>query len=214
MKIFTQTEPFRDINALLDEPVTEDFDLIRCGKDLAVNVCSVGFDARIGTDVAKYKKIPFVKGFGAYALSAVVNTVKRVKEHYIVTVNGEVIDGSETLILAANGRYYGGGFHPVPDADPQDGKLDVLLVKGVSRGKVLEVIGKYKDGRYADFPDLIRHLRADRLSIQCDDVTPVNLDGELRLRKNVDIEVAEEKLRFFHPACVSVSEEDCVKIGG
>ncbi len=214
VKIFTQTEPFRDINALLDEPVTEDFDLIRCGKDLAVNVCSVGFDARIGTDVAKYKKLPFVKGFGAYALSAVVNTVKRVKEHYIVRINGEVIDGSETLILAANGRYYGGGFHPVPDADPQDGKLDVLLVKGVSRGKVLEVIGKYKDGRYADFPDLIRHLRADRLSIQCDDVTPVNLDGELRLRKNVDIEVAEEKLRFFHPACVSVSEEDCVKIGG
>ena len=48
----------------------------------------------------------------------------------------------------------------------------------------------------------------------CDDVTPVNLDGELRLRKNVDIEVAEEKLRFFHPACVSVSEEECVKIGG
>ena len=48
VKIFTQTEPFRDINALLDEPVTEDFDLIRCGKDLAVNVCSVGFDARIG----------------------------------------------------------------------------------------------------------------------------------------------------------------------
>ena len=45
-------------------------------------------------------------------------------------------------------------------------------------------------------------------------MTPVNLDGELRLRKNVDIEVAEEKLRFFHPACVSVSEEECVKIGG
>ena len=204
---------FSDPEHLWDGPEFP-LDLIDCNGHLALNVCSVGFDARIGTDVAKYKKIPFVKGFGAYALSAVVNTVKRVKEHYIVTVNGEVIDGSETLILAANGRYYGGGFHPVPDADPQDGKLDVLLVKGVSRGKVLEVIGKYKDGRYADFPDLIRHLRADRLSIQCDDVTPVNLDGELRLRKNVDIEVAEEKLRFFHPACVSVSEEDCVKIGG
>jgi len=197
-RLFSEPEAFRDLDRLLDAEET-DFDLIRCNDDYSLNICSVGLDARIGTDVANYKRLPLLSGFRAYAASSVVNTIRGVSEHYVVEVDGERIDGKQTLICACNGRYYGGGFNPVPDADPSDGKLEVLLVRDVSRLKVLTVIGKYKNGLYANYPDLIRHFTTDRVKIICDKPTPINLDGELRTAEVVDIRIAQEKIRFFYP---------------
>ena len=190
--------PFFDLERLLDAQQAS-FDMIRCNEDLALNICSVGLDARIGTDVASYKRLPFLQGFRAYAVSTVVNVIRGISEHYVIEVNGETIDADQTMICACNGRFYGGGFNPVPTADPADGVLDVLLVKKVSRLKVAQVVGKYKAGKYAEFPDLIRHIRTDHIRISCDKPTAINLDGELRLSDTVDIRVAEEKLRFFYP---------------
>lgn len=198
VKLFNDPKAFYDLERLLDaEEAT--FDLIRCNDDFAMNICSVGLDARIGTDVSSYKRIPLLQGFRAYAASTVINVIKGVSEHYVVEINGEVIDGKQTLVCVCNGRYYGGGFNPVPDADPCDGLLDVLLIKGVSRLKVAAVIGKFKDGRYKELSNLIRHFRTERIRILCDKLTPVNLDGELRMAQDVTMSIAEEKLRFFYP---------------
>ena len=197
-RVFDHPDAFRDLERLLDaEEVT--FDLIRCYDDYSLNICSVGFDARIGTDVANYKRLPLLSGFRAYAASVVVNTLRGVKEHYVVEIDGERIDDEFTLICACNGRYYGGGFNPVPDADPTDGKLEVLLVKGVSRLQVAKVVGIYKDGRYAELPHLVRRFTTDRVKIYCDKPSPLNLDGELRMSDVADIRLAEEKIRFFYP---------------
>lgn len=198
VKLFNDPKAFFDLERLLDaEEAT--FDLIRCNDDIAMNICSVGLDARIGTDVSSYKRLPLLQGFRAYAASTVINVIKGISEHYVVEINGEVIDGKQTLVCVCNGRYYGGGFNPVPDADPADGLLDVLLIKKVSRLKVAAVIGKFKNGRYKELPQLIRHFRTDRIRIFCDKPTPVNLDGELRMAQEVTMSVAEKKLRFFYP---------------
>ena len=197
-RVFDQPGAFRDLERLLDaEEVT--FDLIRCNEDYSLNICSVGFDARIGTDVASYKRLPLLNGFRAYAASALVNTIRGVKEHYVVEINGERIDDEFTLICACNGRYYGGGFNPVPEADPADGMLEVLLVKGVSRLQVAKLIGAYKNGKYAQLPKWVRHIATDRVNIVCDKPSPLNLDGELRMAEVADIRLAEEKIRFFYP---------------
>lgn len=197
-RIFSEPDAFRDLERLLDCEETC-FDLIRCNEDYSLNICSIGFDARIGTDVANYKRIPLLSGFRAYAASAVINTIRGVSEHYIVDIDGERIDGKFTLICACNGRFYGGGFNPVPEADPADGKLEVLLVKDVSRLMVAKLIGTYKAGNYKALPKYIRHIATDRLKIICDAPTPVNLDGELRMAQTVDIRIAKEKIRFFYP---------------
>ena len=198
VKIFSEPAAFFDLERLLDaEEAT--FDLIRCNDDIALNICSVGLDARIGTDVANYKRLPLLHGFRAYAASTVVNVVRGISEHYVIEVNGRVIDGHKTMICVCNGRFYGGGFNPVPEADPADGLLDVLVVEKVSRLQVPGVIGKYKSGQYKKLPHLVEHLRTDKLTIRCDQETPINLDGELRLAKTVEFSLAEEKLRFFYP---------------
>ena len=206
VRIFSETEPFRDLERLLDSEEAS-FDLMRCNGDISLNICSVGLDARIGTDVANYKRLPLLQGFRAYAVSTVVNTIRGVAEHYRVEIDGVTYDADQTLICACNGRFYGGGFNPVPEADPADGKMEVLLIKKVSRLKVAKVIGKYKNGRYKELPDIIRRFSTDRLVIHCDGPTPINLDGELRTGETVEISIAKEKIRFFYPKGLTWSKK-------
>ena len=201
VRMFSDTAPFRDLEQLLDaREIT--LDLVRCNNDYSLNICSVGLDARIGTEVAFYKRLPFVSGHTAYFVSTLRNVIRGISEHYVVEINGQRIDAHQTLICVANGRYYGGGFNPVPEADPTNGVLDVLLVKKVSRLKVAEVVGKYKAGLYRQFPDIVRHFRTDKVRILCDGPTAVNLDGELRRATTVEFALAEEKIRFFYPKTV------------
>ncbi len=203
VKLFSDPQAFFDIDRLLDAQETT-FDLIKCNDDYSLNICSVGLDARIGTDVANYKRIPLLSGFRAYAVSTLVNVIRGISEHYVVDINGETVDDRQTLICVCNGRFYGGGFYPVPEADPSDGLLDVLLVKKVSRLQVAQVIGKYKAGKYRELPHLVRHIRTKQLTIRCDGPTAINLDGELRRSDVVNIRVADEKIRFFYPKDIHI----------
>ena len=198
VKIFDQPESFYDLEWLLDCEESA-FDIVRCNDRLSLNICSVGLDARIGTDVSNYKRIPLLSGFRAYAVSTVINLFRGISEHYVVEVDGETIDAEQTFVCVCNGRFYGGGFNPVPEADPADGKLDVLLVKKVTLLQVPSLIGKYKNGRYKELGQVVKHYLTDRITIHCDKPTPVNLDGELMTAKDVDIRITGEKLRFFYP---------------
>ena len=198
VKIFDEPQAFFNLERLLDCEEAQ-FDLVRCNDGYSLNICSVGLDARVGTDVSNYKRIPLLSGFRAYALSTVINLFRGISEHYVVELNGEVFDGEQTFVCVCNGRFYGGGFNPVPEADPADGKLDVLLVKKVSLLQVPGLIGKYKNGRYKELPGVVRHFTTDRITIRCDGPTPVNLDGEMLTAETVDIRIAEEKIRFFYP---------------
>ena len=197
-RVFSEPEAFRDLERLLDVEEAA-FDLIRCNDDYSLNICSVGLDARIGTDVANYKRMPLLSGFRAYVASTVINVFKGISEHYVIEIDGERIDGKKTFVCICNGRYYGGGFNPVPEADPADGKLDVLVVEAVSILQVPQVIGKYKNGQYKKLHKIVRHFSVDKMKIICDKPTPINLDGELRVATELDIRLAEEKLRFFYP---------------
>ncbi len=198
VRLFSEPRAFRSLERLLD-PEEAVLDMIRCNGRLALNICSVGLDARIGTDVASYKRLPLLHGFRAYAASAVVNVARGVSQHLRVDIDETRLDEEMTMVCVCNGRYYGGGFCPVPTADPTDGVLEVLTVKKVTRLQVPGLIGKYKAGRYRELPEFIRHYRTKELTITADGPTAVNLDGELMKAEKIHIALAEEKLRFFYP---------------
>ena len=211
VKIFDDPQAFFSLERLLEaEEAT--FDLIDCNGDISLNICSVGLDARIGTDVSRYKRLPLLHGFRAYAASTLVNVIKGVAEHYVVEIDGERIDSKMTMICVCNGRFYGGGFNPVPEADPTDGVLDVLLVRKVSRLQVAGVVGKYKAGLYQQLPKLIRHFRTKQVTIHCDKPTPINLDGELRTAQTVRMGISDKKLRFFYPKGLVLCKKEAAKI--
>ena len=205
IKIFDDPGAFFHLDRLLEADEAR-FDLIDCNGNLCLNICSVGLDARIGLDVAQYKRIPWLQGFRAYALSTAINVCKGVSRHYVIKIDGQTIDADQTLLCACNGRFYGGGFNPVPDADPTDGLLDVLLVKKVSRLQVAKVISKYKNGQYRKLTKLIRHFKTRSLHVRCDVPTPIQLDGELCTGESFAIRIADQKLRFFYPKSLTWSK--------
>lgn len=179
---------------------TQPVDVIRVNDRYALNICSVGFDARIGTAIDAYRRHPMLSGPRAYHASVAVNLVKGVsKPLRVETREGLVVDGRLTLVCVCNGSWYGGSYHPMPGADIQDGLLDVLIVKHVSRLTVARVISAYQKGKFADYPQLITHCRTQAMKLTMPQEEPVNLDGELLTCREVEIELLPGALKFFAP---------------
>lgn len=201
IKLFSDGgESFSDIDLLLRDSEEARFDAIRCNDMVGANICSVGIDARVGTEMAKYKRLPLVTGSMAYYISTLVNVIKGITEHYVVEVNGRVIDQKFTLICIANGRCYGSSFRAVPEAEPDDGILDVLMVNPVSRFQVAGIIGKYADGKYRQLGDLVDHVQCTEITITADKEIVVNVDGEALRAKKVHMTIMPKSLRVFFPA--------------
>ena len=208
IKMFSETAPFFDLERLLDCDEAQ-FDLIRCNETHSVNILSMGLDARIGMEMARYKKLPLLSGHGAYLASTLVNLIKGISQHFVITLDdGTRLDDKFTLICACNGRWYGGGFNPVPDAEPDDGLLEVLVVKKVSILTASRVIGKYKAGQYRQLPELISHHRCKSLTIACDKPSVVNVDGEAVFTGEAKITVRPRALRFFYPRGLTYRHEN------
>ena len=212
IKIFSDPAAFRDLERLV-EGEEASFDLIRCHDgSYGLNICSMGFDARVGTDMGKYKHLPLISGSGAYMLSVVANLIKGVHEHYVVDIDGQVFDARQTLICIASGRWYGGGFNPVPEAEPDDGTLDVLLIKKISRLTVAKVVGIYKAGRYKELAKLVRHYSCKKVTVRCDKESVINLDGELLRAKDATFEVVPKGIRFFYPKGLTYAAKETAAV--
>ena len=190
---------FRDLAALIDGEVRK-FDVIDCNGRSSINICSVGLDARIGTDVHKYTSIPVLGGSTAYVTSTVVNLFKGIREPLRVVCDGKLYYGDMTIICACNGSFYGGGFNPVPEARPDSGKLEFLIIKGVSRFTFVRLVGAYAKGLYADYPQYITHVSGDCIEIESEKEIVVNVDGEAIYGKKIRMQILPGAVNFVVPA--------------
>ncbi|MCL2200331.1 MAG: YegS/Rv2252/BmrU family lipid kinase [Oscillospiraceae bacterium] len=190
---------FRDLNALVSGTVCP-LDLIDCSGRYGINIASVGIDARVGRDVHRYSGYPLIGGSTGYIVALLVNVIKGVTQKFKIKHEGKIREKVITLVCACNGRFYGGGFNPVPEALPDDGILDYLVVNGVSRFKVAQVVGKYAKGLFREYPGLIEHIRGENLEILSDKLFIVNIDGEIIETKHIYFKVAPKALNFILPA--------------
>ena len=169
---------FRDLDALI-QGTERPIDLIDCNGRFCANICSVGVDARIGTDVHKYSHIPLIGGATGYVVSAAVNMFKGIATPMEIRCEDVSVSGKHTLVCACNGRFYGGGFNPSRDARPDDGILDVFIAKKVNLVQFAALIGKYAKGDADQMPSLITHVRTSgELVIRCEKEDVAQLDGE------------------------------------
>ncbi len=197
---------FRDLEALLNG--TEyPIDLIDCNGRWCVNICSVGIDARIGSDVHRYSGLPLVHGTGAYIVSAVANILKGVNRSMRVEADGYAAEQPHALVCACNGRYYGGGFNPSLHARPDDGILDFYIVPGVSMPTLVRYFGAYATGKADRYPRVIRHLQGDHLHIEFEEESVVNVDGEAIYAKTVDLRLVPRAMRLIVPAGMGFFED-------
>ena len=190
---------FRDLEALL-EGSEQVIDLIDCNGRACANICSVGVDARIAADVHRYSRIPLVGGATGYVVSAMVNMFKGIATPMQIRCGDFTWDAKTSLICACNGRYYGGGFNPSRDARPDDGLMDVYIVKKVNLLQFAALIGKYAAGQADQLPQYITHFRtAEPISIRCGGQDVGNVDGEPMPDTKFEIRLLPGALRLVVP---------------
>ena len=194
-----EKDAYRDLEALLDGWETP-IDLIDCNGRYCANICSVGVDARIGADVHQYSKIPLIGGAAGYVVSLLVNVLRGINTPMTIRCGDFSAQGKHALVCACNGRYYGGGFNPSPDARPDDGALDIFAVRGLNLLQLAAKIGKYASGRSAEIPDCVTRLTGTELSITLDKPGVVNIDGEVLVTDRLHWKLVPGALKLVVPA--------------
>ena len=89
---------------------------------------------------------------------------------------------------------------PVPDAMPDDGQLDMLLIPGISLLTFARVVGKYAKGLYKRYPDLIWSHRGQEVSFTAEGDNVTLIDGEVVPGREFTVRLSEKKVNFFYPA--------------
>ncbi|MBO5496815.1 MAG: YegS/Rv2252/BmrU family lipid kinase [Oscillospiraceae bacterium] len=189
---------YRDLDAVLDGWETP-IDLIDCNGRYSANICSVGIDARIGTDVHSYTHLPLMSGPGAYVASAAVNVFRGIATAMHIRCGDFDRRDQFSLACACNGRFYGGGFNPSKDARPDDGLLDFYIVRKVNLVQLAALIGKYAKGQADRYPKFITHLRGESIQIAFEKEDVVNLDGEALYATEVTMRLVPRALNLVVP---------------
>ena len=191
---------FADAENLWDGPQFP-MDAIDVNGRIALTIACSGIDARVAADVHKYSESPLLDGKTSYIASLAVNFLfKGIASHWTVTLDDEVIEDDFSLVSVCNGRYYGGGFMPVAEARMDDGVLNTLVVKKVSRVTFAKFVGPYSKGEYSKFPEYAHCSTPQVLRIHSEKPDIVTcLDGECMTNSDVTIRLSEKKLNFFGP---------------
>ena len=88
---------------------------------------------------------------------------------------------------------------PVPEAMPDDGVLDMLLIPKVSLLTFARLVGKYAQGLYRDYPELIWDYHGARVDCASREDMIAVVDGEVMRDRKFTIRLSEKKVNFFYP---------------
>ena len=181
--------------------VPVEFDVIKCGDEIAINQCSMGMDAEVCAMQGKIKKFPLVTGEGAYYIGCIYAIIRKFKNRFTYKIDdGEEITKDCLFCFCGNSRWYGGGFMAAPLALPEDGLLDFVIVEaGVSRAKLATLLNKYKRGEHLDW-DITSFKRGKKLVIHSDKPAAVNVDGETKYVTDATFEIIEKGITYVVPA--------------
>ena len=120
---------------------------------------------------------------------------------YEIELDGELWNTEAMLVALGNGPSYGGGMHITPDADYDDGLLDVLVVGPISVLELLKVFPKVFKGTHTSHP-AVTIKRARRVKLNTDGIVAY-ADGERFGPLPMELEVVPRSLRVLVPSAVA-----------
>jgi diacylglycerol kinase family enzyme len=119
-----------------------------------------------------------------------------------VTFDGGERHGRMHDVIVANGVWHGGGMKLAPDAAPDDGAFDVVLIGDVSKVDFLTTAPKLYKGRHVHHPK-VEVVRTPKVTVDAPAPLPIELDGEQVGTTPASFEIAPAALRVRVPTSSS-----------
>jgi YegS/Rv2252/BmrU family lipid kinase len=169
-----------------------------------VNVAEAGIGAEVSERANRMSK---ALGPATYLVATLASLVSWRHKHLSAMVDGNVqreIIGQ--AVVVANCQYYGGGMRVAPQAIPDDGLLDVIIVGSIGK---LEALIKartlYKGTQFVDagLRPKLELLRGARLELSSRDRVRVQVDGEVIGELPATFEVLHHAIRIMVPASMT-----------
>lgn len=103
-----------------------------------------------------------------------------------------------THVAVGNGQYHGGGMWVCPRAVPDDGLLDVTVIRHLSALQILRASPALYNGRLYEHPS-VEYYRASRVNAFCSDESLIEIDGEPAGRLPLEISVLPKAMAVYVP---------------
>ena len=106
-------------------------------------------------------------------------------------------EGALTLVSFSNGPWIGGMFHMAPMARNDDGMLELVYAKAVTRRRIISLVPKILQGTHLDEPEVISSPFR-KCEIVAASPVPSHLDGEIQpLQTEFSVEILSSALRLL-----------------
>ena len=169
-------------------------------------VAGVGLDGAVAERANRMPR--WLRGHGGYALSLVPAIFTFVAFPTKVQIRGDDHDAGQwttrsdrpTLIAAiANTPLYGGGMKVAPQAQMDDGLLDVCVVAGMDPFRLFCMFPTVYAGRHLSIKE-VEYFQAAAVRVETEDPMDVYADGEYVCRTPVEVSVQRGALKVIMPA--------------
>ena len=144
-------------------------------------LCGLGFDAQVAHDFAKQK----TRGLGTYIQQTISNFFKAKPYSFELTADEKTTAAEAYFISIANSNQFGNQFTIAPRASLRDGLMDIVVVKKMSKLRLLwSVLKQIKYGETEDYDEQIFHkkdvayFQTAKLIIKNIDNAPLHIDGD------------------------------------
>ena len=167
---------------------SEQVDLGNVDGEFFGAIASTGFDSIVNE---RANSMHFPKGPSKYNVAMALELPKFRPLNYKFVIDGKFYEREAMLIAAGNGSSYGGGMKVCPDADLQDGLLDLMILNPVSKREFVRIFPSVYEGKHIEHPQ-VEIIRAREISIDAPAICYA--DGERVGPMPATITVAEKAL--------------------
>ena len=157
---------------------------------------SVGLDANVVDGSRKIQQKNKRVRKSGYILAALAEVIK--PNPFNMTFEDAQINVNQSCLFvsALNGQYYGGGFNSAPDADIEDGLLDINIVEAMKPTRIVSLLPVYMQGKHYGLKEVIIH-QSNRFTMTCDREMTAQVDGELFRASKFDVQVVNKGIPFL-----------------
>lgn len=145
------------------------------GRSVFANIASAGMSGAVARRANETTKA--LGGKVSYLLATLAVFPGWRAQELRVTVDGTVRSSPMHDVVVAIGRYFGGGMMICPEAQPDDGRFDVLLIGDLTKRDLILTLPKTYRGSHLPHPKA-EVLRGEIITIEADADIPIQLDGE------------------------------------